>query len=231
MKYLRVKEAVLRELAKPQPGFPLSENQLSQRFGVSRMTARRALQELEREGYLSRQQGKGSFPAERRFSQGFLRVRPFYEFAAVQGAVPRTQVLVAEPRPAPPEVAEKLGTADTLCVRRLRFLDEEPVILETRYLDAARCGAVLEHDLTAESLHDILVHVLGLPLTRVWQRLEAVALDPEVAALLAQPAGAPGLRLERVTYTLQTPVTWVEYLMRGDRYFFEDTFTPQGERP
>ncbi|WP_027892381.1 GntR family transcriptional regulator [Calidithermus chliarophilus] len=231
MKYLQVKEAVLRELAKPQPGFPLSENQLSQRFGVSRMTARRALQELEREGYLSRQQGKGSFPAERRFSQGSLRVRPFYEFAAAQGAVPRTQVLVAEPRPAPAEVAEKLGTADTLCVRRLRFLDEEPVILETRYLDAARCGAVLEHDLTAESLHDILVHALGLPLTRVWQRLGAVALDPEVAALLAQPAGAPGLRLERVTYTLQTPVTWVEYLMRGDRYFFEDTFTPQGERP
>ncbi|WP_018465138.1 GntR family transcriptional regulator [Calidithermus timidus] len=231
MKYLQVKEAVLRELAKPQPAFPLSENQLSRRFGVSRMTARRALQELEQEGYLSRQQGKGSFPAERRFSQGFLRVRPFYEFAAAQGAIPRTQVLVAEPRRAPAEVAEKLGTPNTLCVRRLRFLDEEPVILETRYLDAARCGAVLQHDLTAESLHDILVHALGLPLTRVWQRLEAVALEPEVAALLAQPAGAPGLRLERVTYTLQTPVTWVEYLMRGDRYYLEDTFTPQGERP
>lgn len=231
MKYLQVKEAVLRELAKPQPGFPLSENQLSRRFGVSRMTARRALQELEREGYLSRRQGKGSFPAERRFSQGFLRVRPFYEFAAAQGAVPRTQVLVAEVRPAPAEVAGKLGTADTLCVRRLRFLDEEPVMLETRYLRADLCQSILEHDLEAESLHDILVHALGLPLTRVWQRLEAVALDPEVAALLAQPAGAPGLRLERVTYTLQTPVTWVEYLMRGDRYFFEDTFTPQGERP
>ncbi|MER3489216.1 MAG: GntR family transcriptional regulator, partial [Meiothermus sp.] len=52
MKYLHVKEAVLRELARPQPAFPLSENQLSRRFGVSRMTARRALQELEQEGYL-----------------------------------------------------------------------------------------------------------------------------------------------------------------------------------
>jgi GntR family transcriptional regulator len=68
-------------------------------------------------------------------------------------------------------------------------------------------------------------------LSKVWQRLEAVALKGEVAALLAQPAGAPGLRLERVTYTLQTPVTWVEYLMRADRYFLEDTFTPQGGNP
>lgn len=231
MKYLQVKQAVLRELAKPQPAFPLSENQLSRRFGVSRMTARRALQELQREGYLLRQQGKGSFPAQRRFSQGSLRVRPFYEFAAAQGATPRTQVLVAEARPAPAEVAEKLGTPNTLCVRRLRFLDQEPVILETRYLRAELCQSILEHGLEAESLHEILVHGLGLPLSKVWQRLEAVALKGEVAALLAQPAGAPGLRLERVTYTLQTPVTWVEYLMRADRYFLEDTFTPQGGNP
>ncbi|GIW30750.1 MAG: GntR family transcriptional regulator [Meiothermus sp.] len=231
MKYLRVKEAVLQELRKPSPGFPLSENSLARRFGVSRMTARRALQELEQEGWLQRAQGRHSTPAPRRFSQGFLRVRPFYEFAQAQGARPQTQVMAAELRPTPPEVQARLGVKQAVYVERLRFLDEEPVQREARYLNAELCGDILEHDLTSESIHDLLVHTLGLPLTKVWQRLEAVALEQEVARLLQQPEGAPALRLERVTYTLLQPVTWVEYLMRADRYYLEDTFIPQGERP
>lgn len=231
MKYLRVKEAVLQELGKPNPSFPLSENSLARRLGVSRMTARRALQELQQEGYLSRRQGKGSFPTERRFSQGFLRVRPFYEFAQAQGARPRTQVLAAEIRPAPAEVCEKLGVEQAIYVERLRFLDEEPVQREVRYLHPEYCQGIQEHDLTSESIHDLLIHTLGLPLNRVWQRLEAVALGQDIARLLRQPGGAPALRLERVTYTLEQPITWVEYLMRADRYYLEDTFIPQGERP
>lgn len=230
MKYLRVKEAVLQEVAKPNPAFPISENALAAHFGVSRMTARRALQELEQEGYLSRQRGRGSFPSERHFSQGSLRVRPFYEFAQSQGAAARTRVLAAEVRRTPRHVAEKLGVRKAVYVERLRFLDDEPVQREARYLNAELCGEILGHDLTAESVHDLLIHRLGLPLTKVWQRLEAVALGGEIAPLLDQPEGAPGLRLERVTYTLEQPVTWVEYLMRGDRYFLVDTFTPQGER-
>lgn len=231
MKYLRVKEAVLQELRKPSPGFPLSENSLARRFGVSRMTARRALQELEQEGWLRRTQGRSSTPAPRRFSQGFLRVRPFYEFAAAQGAVPRTQVLAAELRPTPSEVRGMLGVNKALYVERLRFLDEEPVQREVRYLHPFHCAPILEHDLTSESIHDLLVHTLGLPLTKVWQRLEAVALQGEIARLLQQPEGAPALRLKRLTYTLLQPITWVEYLMRADRYYLEDTFIPQGERP
>lgn len=230
MKYLRVKQAVLEELAKDQPSFLISENSLAERFSVSRMTARRALQELAQEGYLSRQQGRGSFPNQPRFSQGFLRVRPFYEFAQVQGAKPRTLVLAAEVRPTPKDIGKKLGIRKAVYVERLRFLDDEPVQREARYLNLELCRQVLDHDLTAESIHDILIHQLGLPLTKVWQRLEAIGLNQELSRLLAQPITSPALRLERVTYTLQTPVTWVEYVMRGDRYFLEDTFIPQGEK-
>ncbi|GIW32784.1 GntR family transcriptional regulator [Meiothermus sp.] len=231
MKYRQVKEAVLQELNKPTPGFPLSENSLARRFGVSRMTARRALQELSQEGWLYRTQGRLSTPAPRRFNQGYLRVRPFYEFARAQGAQPKTRVLAAELRPTPTGVREKLGVEQALYVERLRFLDDEPVQREVRYLHPVHCAPILEHDLTSESIHDLLVHTLGLPLTRVWQRLEAVALGQDIARLLQQPSKAPALRLERLTYTLEQPITWVEYLMRADRYYLEDTFIPQGERP
>jgi GntR family transcriptional regulator len=83
--------------------------------------------------------------------------------------------------------------------------------------------------LEAESIHEILVRDLNLPLTQVWQRLEATSLRGRVARLLGVPHRTPGFRLERVTFTFDTPVTWVEYRMRGDRYYFEDVFSPQRE--
>ena len=131
----------------------------------------------------------------------------------------------------PNEVSHKLGVKKAVYVERLRFLDDVPVQREARYLNPELCRPVLQHDLTAESIHDILIHRLGLPLTKVWQRLEAVGLDSGLASLLEQPTGAPALRLERVTYTFEQPVTWVEYLMRSDRYFLEDSFIPQGDQP
>lgn len=226
MKYLQVKQAVLSELLQGHLELPLSEHALAARFQVSRMTARRALQELAQEGYVKRQQGRRSEPQVRRFSQGFLKIRPFYAFAEEQQARPGTRLLLAEQAPCPPEVAKQLGVSEAITIRRLRLLDEEPVLLETRYLHP-RCAAVLEHDLSVESIHDLLLHELGFPLSRVWQRLEAIALPPLEAQLLQSPPRVPALCLERVTYALEEPLTWGEYLIRGDRYYFEETFSPQ----
>jgi GntR family transcriptional regulator len=78
-----------------------------------------------------------------------------------------------------------------------------------------------------------LIRKLKLPLTKVWQRLQVVTLTPEQADLFVCPAGLPAFRLERVTYTHEQPVTWITYLMRGDKYSFENEFYPQemGETP
>jgi GntR family transcriptional regulator len=230
MKYLRIKKALLQRIADGAYGDHLpSENELADTHGVSRMTARRALQELVSEGYASRVPGRGTFLQPRRFSQGFLRVRPFREHAAEAGAAPSTRVLTAEARRAPATVAGKLGTNQTILVSRLRRLDGEPVMLETRYLRADLCASILHEDLAQDSIHELLVDRLRLPLTRVWQRLEAIALDEGMAAWFGLSAGSPAFRLERVTYTNDDPVTWVEYVMRGDRYVFQDDFSPQRE--
>ena len=98
---------------------------------------------------------------------------------------------------------------------------------ERRYLRHDLCSGILKEDLANESIHDLLIHKYKLPLTKVWQQLKAVTLDEAQAERFGCPLHTPAFLLERVTYTSGKPVTWVTYLMRGDKYSFENEFIPQ----
>jgi len=80
------------------------------------------------------------------------------------------------------------------------------------------------------SIHELLVDRLDLPLTRVWQRITAETLDAATAAVLEVPVGHPAFHILRTTYTHETPVTSVEYFIRGELPF-EDTFAPGRTEP
>ena len=207
--------------------FP-SENAVADRFSVSRMTARRALSELEREGYLTRIPGRGNILKKPTFNQGFFTVKPFRDYARSVGATPEhMRLLTAEVRPLPEEGKEKLRVERAVFVHRLRSLGGETVLEERRYLRHDLCSGILKEDLANESIHDLLIHKFKLPLTKVWQQLKAVTLDEAQAGRFGCPLHTPAFLLERVTYTSHEPVTWVTYLMRGDKYSFENEFVPQ----
>ncbi|MCB1052422.1 MAG: GntR family transcriptional regulator [Acidobacteria bacterium] len=232
MKYQQIKKQLLLEMREAglEEGQALpGENALAERFGVSRMTARRALSDLQDEGYLVRIPGKGNFLRKPVVTQGFFKIRPFREYARNLGAEPSTCVLFAGLVKPPDRVSQALGLgpgAKVVLVHRLRGLDGEPVMEEKRYLRADLCATLLEEDLEAGSIHELLIERLKLPLTKVWQRLQAVVLEGEAARHLGQLPGSPAFRLERITYTYDAPVTWVQYLMCGARYLFEETFSP-----
>ena len=96
---------------------------------------------------------------------------------------------------------------------------------EVRHLRGDLCGSILFDDLETVSIHELLVDRLDLPLTRVWQRITAETLDAQTAAVLEVPVGCPAFHILRTTYTHDTPVTFVEYFIRGE-LAFEDTFAP-----
>lgn len=227
-KYIRIKEHLLqgiisRRFTKLLP----SENLLSQKFGVSRMTARKALQEIEKEGFAHRIPGKGSFVKDRMFSQGYFRIRPSRKHARELDMEHRSRVLEMRALPPPVKVAEKLGNPDeVILARRLHYFDDRPVRYEIRYLRSDLCGGILRENLEVDSIHEILVFKYNLPLTKVWQRMEAVSLSEEVAFLFDVNPGYPAFHIQRITYTFDEAVTWVEYLIRGD-LAFEDSFYPQ----
>jgi GntR family transcriptional regulator len=227
-KYARIKQHVMRDIATHGNNKLLpSENQLARQFQVSRMTARRALIELENEGFAHRIPGKGTFSRKRHFTQGFFRVHSFLKWAEDHKAAPRITVLKACLADPPPDVAAKLGSDQAIYFCRLLYLDDEPVTYENRYLRKDLCNGILRENLTDESVNEILIHKFNLPMTKVWQRLEAVGLPAEAAAFFNVAEGDPAFRMERLSYSFDEPVNWVEYFRRGDAYAFEDTFYPQ----
>lgn len=209
-----------------------SENQLAEKFGVSRMTARRALDEMERSGSVRRIPGKGTFiDKTQHYTRGFFRVRPFGKWAEDLNATLATKVLeakVIEENPA--DIVEKLTYDGQLIrLRILNYLDGKPVRYSVRYLRADQCAAVLWANLEEESVHDILINKCHLPLTRISQTMTAIKLPKELARLFEEEAGYPFFYFKRLIYSFENPVSYVEYFMRGDMAF-DDTFTPQLDR-
>ena len=190
------------------------------------MTARRAIDELEREGYVYRVQGAGTFPTGKRFRQGNFRIRPFKEWARHPDH--RTGVLHAMQIQATPEIAIVLQVQlhdPVVFIHRLRTAGEEALVIEKRYINAALVGDLLAQNLAAESIHEVMV-AMGVPLTRVEQALEAVNLRQEEADLLRVPVGTAAFLLRRTTYSGTKRVSYVNYWVRGDRYAFQDSFEP-----
>jgi GntR family histidine utilization transcriptional repressor len=208
-------------------GLPLpSEPQLAREFEVSRMTARRAIDELEREGYVYRVQGAGTFPTGKRFRQGTFRVRPFKEWARHPDH--RTTVLRAMQIEATPEIAIVLQIQagdPVIFIHRLRNAGDEALVIEKRYVNAALAPGLLDQNLNAESIHETMVG-MGVPMARVEQNLEAVNLRQEEADLLRVPLGTAAFLLRRTTYSGTRRASYVNYWVRGDRYAFQDTFEP-----
>ena len=228
IKYYLTERISSGEISGPVP----SENELARMFEVSRMTARRALEDLERDGLVERIPGRGTFVRPyRHYTRGFFRVRPFRKWADDLKANLTTRVLEARLIKNPPsKPAELLQSRDSLILLRiLNSFDDIPVRYAVRYLLADKCAAVLDKDLEAESIHDLLINHLNIPLTRITQNMTAEGLSEEMASLFNEKPGRAIFHFRRLIYSFDTPITYVEYFMKGDMAF-EDSFTPQFEQ-
>ncbi len=209
-----------------------SENRLAETFGVSRMTARKALVELENEGLVERIRGKGTFVKKSDPAMGYFVVQPSRKHAQTLDVSYSTRVLELRTIDHPPqEIARRLGyDGMTILARRLHCFDGRPVRYEIRHLRGDLCGGILFEDLEQASIHELLVDRLDLPLTRVWQRITAETMNAHTAAIFEEAVGHPAFHILRTTYTRDTAVTSVEYFIRGE-LAFEDSFVPGKTEP
>ena len=227
-KYEKIKDYVIKGIK--ARNFTLavpSENQLAETFGVSRMTARKAIDAIERDGFVERVPGKGTFVKKKHYTTGFFRVRPFQKWADDLNVALTTEVLEAQVVDPPAHVAVQLETGDQLIlIRRLWYFDQKPVRYEIRYLRPDICAGILWEDLKNESIHSILINKYQLQLTRISQSMEAIVLSEETAPIFNAHPGYPVFHIKRTIYSFDDPVTYVEYTMRGEMAF-RDTFSPQ----
>lgn len=199
--YRLIEQALRERISALVPGARLpSDAELCAEFGVSRMTARNAMQQLAEDGLITRKPGRGSFVAEPPAHRRANRLMTFSQEMRRAGRVPSSQVLDRVVRPASTAESDSLGIPDgdpVVYLRRLRLADGQPMALESTVLDGTCADAVMTADLAEGSLHETLGRA-GIVLRRGNSTIGAAAATAEEARLLAVQPGDPLLVERRV---------------------------------
>ncbi len=197
------------------------ERQLAEEFGVARMTLRRAVDELVREGYLIRRQGSGTYVAEPKIAQK-LTVTSFSDDMRRRGLTPSSRTLSAEDHPAGPRLARRLEIspdAVVLTVVRLRLADDRPMAIETLHVPRAVVPDLDGDELTGRSFYELLTGRFGITIARGTQTIEPTVTNEEESEALEVPLHSPAFLFERTTRTPHDEVIeFVRSVYRGDRY-------------
>ncbi|WAX95708.1 GntR family transcriptional regulator [Aminobacter sp. NyZ550] len=216
-----IEEAVKRGLIGPGDALP-SERDIAAQADISRVTVRKAVQDLVKSGVLVQRHGSGTFVAPRmeRVEQSLSRLTSFTEDMARRGMAARSQWLDRGIYTASPDEMMVLGlSASELVSRlsRLRIADETPLAIERATISAS----VLPdpHEVTS-SLYMALGKTGHRPVRAV-QRISAVNLGEPEAQLLLVPVGSACLQIERISYLASGKVIeFTKSIYRGDAYDF-----------
>jgi GntR family transcriptional regulator len=232
--YRRIEQVLRERIAMLQPGDELpSDADLCAEFGVSRMTARNAMQRLAEEGLLVRHPGRGSFVAQPPVHRRANRLMTFSSEMERLGRRPSSRLLLREIRPATATEAHDLGLAPgdpVVALRRLRCADGEPMALESAVLDRRAADAVMDADISGGSLHAALAQA-GHVLRRGTATIRSEPATREDAALLGVRQGEPLLVERRVILDdHQRPLEATESRYPGDRYALDVWFDVEPSR-
>ncbi|MCQ6554127.1 GntR family transcriptional regulator [Streptomyces sp. C10-9-1] len=204
-----------------------TEEQLARHYGVSVLTMRQALKELEEEGLISRHRRRGTFiePGARRGAP--RRLLGSIDAVVAQQSGERTTVLGHGPCPVPADLAEYFPSAEEVVLfRRLRRDgdSEEPTNWAENALRTELADRVDIADLERWPMTKVLRDVLGVRISRITDTVEARLADPETAELLDVPLLSPILHYTGVTYDEDGRVVDVARIRyRGDRFSFSVT--------
>lgn len=195
-RYVAIEQSLRTRIASLEPHAPMpSDAQLCEEFGVSRMTARGAVQRLVHEGLVYRVPGRGTFVSPARANRTASRILSFTDAVRRSGRAPRSRLVERLARAATPEERASLGVAEVLVLRRVRVADGQPVALETAVFAVDRAAPLLDADLESGSLFETLADAGVVP-TAGRARITADAATAEDARLLGVRKGSP-LLVER----------------------------------
>lgn len=227
--YQRVKNYVLAGISNGswQAGERVpSENELVDLCQVSRMTARRALQELLHEGTLIRIKGKGSFVAEEKQHSSLLQINNIAAEIKSRGMLHSSKLLNLSSMSVDPEIANSLEVTagdNVYFSEVLHYQNQTPVQIELRWVSPSSAPEYLEQDFNRVTPGEYLTEIL--PVTEAEHQIEAVIGDPQLRAVLQVDNNEALLLLKRKTWCGDKLVSFARLYHPGNRYSFGTKFS------
>ncbi|QAU33936.1 GntR family transcriptional regulator [Janthinobacterium sp. 17J80-10] len=223
--YTQVKQSLRERIVDgtyaPHARLP-AESEISRIFGVSRITVRQALGDLQNEGVIFKIPGKGTFVSKPKATQELTQLEGFAEAMSGKGYAVHNRVISHATVAATQHIAQQLeiapGTQVTE-IRRIRHLDSAPVSLDITYLPHAIGERLRQEDLAGRDIFLILEKDYGIALGHAELQIDALPADAHLALALQVKQGTALLRIERLTHGADGKPLDFEFLyFRGDAF-------------
>ena len=219
--YIQLEESIKEKIKNKEylPGEALpTERELTELYGVSRMTIRQAIGELVQEGVLTRKKGKGTFVCEQKVNQKDMM--SFTEMIKQSGRVLETKVVEFAVIDTPEDMQDIFILDKLYKITRKRIVDSECIALETVYIPVDYCGHVNEKMLEG-SLYKVL-EGFGYMITNSNSSIVAVNVNDEIRNLLECEKDTPILKMISKTFTNTDKLLFLE-----EAFYKSDKFTLQ----
>jgi GntR family transcriptional regulator len=220
--YVRIMDGELR----PGDRVP-SENELSAEFGLSRMTARKAISILTDEGLVRRDKGRGTFVNKPRVEGGYFLIPDFHDEMRKQGLSSEVSLLGVKVVRAGRTAADRLGIRKgerVIFLERVLEADGEPMVYDRKYIILDRSQPLLEAELGHGSIEELFSANPRIAPVRADLELSVTTLTAAEAKLLGSSKGSAAFCMEQIIYAANDRrIAWGWLIYRGDRFSFRSS--------
>ena len=221
-----IKKAVDEQKLKENDKIP-AENEFCKIYDLSRTTVRQALDILEKDGYIYKLRGKGSYVSTPKIYQNRSSFSKFYDDMRSLGKVPVSKIISLKIKVADAYVREKMQLEENemLCqIKWVRYGNSEPLIYETINLNYKLVDGIETKELTEKKLYDILTEEYGIKMTHGKELFYPCKLDINEAKNLGLKENDLGMKVERVVFQGKDVVEYTTSTVRGDRFIYTTNF-------
>ena len=200
-----------------------SERELCDSYRVSRTTVRQTMQELEKQGFIYKVHGKGTYVSPRTHNQSLVKFYSFTEEMKKVGKLPTTQVVSFEKVFCDNKIAKVMELPveeEVFKIVRLRLADQDPMLYETSYVPVKDFKNLSSQELEQTPMYEIFRSQYNVKISRALESFMAVSANNVESEMLNINEGAPCLMLKRITYDQSKVIEYTISIARGDKFTY-----------
>ncbi|RYE08652.1 MAG: GntR family transcriptional regulator [Hyphomicrobiales bacterium] len=203
-----------------------TEDRLCEMLGISRITVRHALRNIEEAGLLRREHGRGTFVRSATVVAGVRGLTSFTDEMRTLALAASTRLIEAHRVPANEEMADALEIAlgePVVQLKRLRLGNGLPIGIQTSHLPEARVPGLYDDAGNVQSLYAWLKERCEIIPVKAKEVYRVGSVDAADAEIIQLPAGTPAFEVERIAFDARGPFEYALSTMRADRYEIRST--------